>query len=246
MDAERVADSPTLSERVRSFLGWAFVISAAVHVIVGGLMPYQRYSDPRPVRVDILTRRSPTIVVVPTPPPTPTPPPPTKNSPPPVQSSNPPPVRILPPVTHNDGDSSARPRYTPAPAGRDDGFPNATGTSAPVVTSTTSASATAAPIPTPTPRSCSQPHQDAATTQKAEADYPEIARQQGAVGTVTVRVNLSATGSVAGLNVYKSSGIAALDAEALKAARNSRYSPEIEDCQKVAGQYLFVVDFTSQ
>jgi len=245
MDVKRVANSPTLSARVRSFLGWALVISAAVHFIIGGMMPYKPYvAMPEPVDIVTLTK-PPLVLVPPTPRPTPTPPPRSKSTPAPVQSSNTPPLLVHPPpTTNNNGDSSSQPRYTPAPGGRDDGILLGTGTAAPVATS--APLATAAPIPTPTPRSCAQPHQDAATTQKAEADYPEIARQQGAVGTVTVRVNLNATGSVAGLNVYKSSGIAVLDAEALKAARNSRYSPEIEDCQRVAGQYLFVVDFTSQ
>jgi protein TonB len=230
--------------RVRSFLGWAFVISAAVHFIVGGLIPYKPYPVREPID-DIMTETH-HVVIVPTPAPTPTPPPPTKNSPPPVQSSNPPPLLVHPPPARsNDSDSSAQARYTMAPGARDDGLPTATGTSAPVA-STAAPATVPTPLPTATPRSCAQAHQDAATTQKAEADYPEIARQQGAVGSVTVKVNLTATGSVVSLNLYKSSGFGSLDQEALKAARNSRYSPEVEDCQKVAGQYLFVVDFMAQ
>lgn len=207
-------------------------------------MPYNSIA-PVEARVERVIVQRRTIIVVPTPAPTPTPPPPSRSSPPPVQSSNPPPLLVHPPATtHNSDDSSSQARYTPAPGGREIGEPQGTGTAAPAAT--TAPLATAAPIPTPTPRSCSQPHQDAATTQKAEADYPELARQQGAVGSVTVKVNLSANGSVADLGVYKSSGNSALDREALKAARNSRYSPEVEACEKVAGQYLFVVDFTSQ
>jgi protein TonB len=243
MEAEKVADSPTLSARVRSFLGWALVISAAAHFVIGGLMPYKPFptaTEP----VEIVTRDPRHPPIPPTPPPTPTPPPPSKSTPAPVQSSNPPPVHIQPPTIHdNGGNAIGQTRYTPAPGGRDDGVLGGTGTPAPA---TTSAPATAAPIATPTPRSCAQPHQDATTTQKAEADYPEIARQQGAAGIATVKVNLTASGLVAAANLYKSSGFAALDQEALKAARNSRYSPEVEDCQKVAGQYLFVVDFAAQ
>jgi TonB family protein len=98
----------------------------------------------------------------------------------------------------------------------------------------------------PTRPSCAAPHVDAHTTLKAEADYPQLAQAQGAIGTASVRVALSETGAVTGADIYKSSGNAALDREAIKAARNSRYAPEIEDCQKVPGRYLFVVDFTSQ
>ena len=154
-------------------------------------------------------------------------------------------LKLNVPKTSNKGEStSAEHQYVAPVHGSENGVPN--GTVASAAPAPTSGPATAAPVPTPTPRSCAQPHEDAKTVQKAEADYPEMARQQGAVGVVTVKVQLTATGQVTGLGIYKSSGFSALDQEALKAARNSRYAAEVEECQKVAGQYLFVVDFTAQ
>jgi protein TonB len=241
----------TPAERVRSFLGWAFIISIAAHFVLGGLMPYKAASTGEK-EVEKVSVTKKIKVVVPTPPPTPTPPPPTPpphNTPPPVESTQPPvqpKLKLNVPKTSDKGNStSAENQYVAPVRGSENGVPN--GTVASAAPAPTQGVATAAPPPpTPTPRSCAQPHQDATTVSKAEADYPEMARQQGAVGTVTVKVQLTASGQVAGLGIYKGSGFSALDQEALKAARNSRYSAEVEDCQKVAGQYLFVVDFTAQ
>ncbi|MGB8205592.1 MAG: energy transducer TonB, partial [Candidatus Baltobacteraceae bacterium] len=102
------------------------------------------------------------------------------------------------------------------------------------------------PPPTPKPPACAQPHVDATVTRPVEPDYPDIARQQGATGTVQVKVTLTATGAVAGASVYRGSGNASLDNAAVKAAEQSSYTPEIEDCQPIAGSYLFRADFTGQ
>jgi TonB family protein len=106
--------------------------------------------------------------------------------------------------------------------------------------------AIAAPAPTPTLPRCAQPHKDATTTRRVEPDYPDLARQQGAVGTVQVKVSLSATGSVVSTSVYKSSGNGALDRAALAAARVSSYSPGIEACEPVPDTLLFRADFNGQ
>jgi TonB family protein len=87
---------------------------------------------------------------------------------------------------------------------------------------------------------------DAVATNKVEPDYPEMARQQGAVGTATIRVSLAPSGAVTGASVYKSSGNAQLDTSALRAARSSSYRAEIRDCEPVAGDYLFVATFEAQ
>jgi protein TonB len=90
------------------------------------------------------------------------------------------------------------------------------------------------------------PNADAATTNAVQPDFPEIARQQGAAGVTKVKVSLSATGGVVAVSVYKSAGNAALDQAALAAARASSYTPEIENCVKVPGNYIFSADFTNQ
>ncbi|MBC5809298.1 MAG: energy transducer TonB [Candidatus Eremiobacteraeota bacterium] len=244
----------TTGERTRSFLLWAFAISIVGHFVFGSLLPYKPYqsTEEKEQKVSVTKKIK---VVVPTPRPTPTPPPPTpppNATPPPVKSTNPPPqakLKLNVPKTSNKGDtSSAEKQYVAPQRGSENGVPNGNVASAPPAPPSTAAPATGPPPPPPTPQrpTCASPHQDAKTTQKAEADYPEMARQQGAVGTATVKVSLSATGGVNNVSIFKSAGNQSLDQEALKAARNSRYAPEVEDCQKTAGVYLFVVEFTSQ
>jgi outer membrane biosynthesis protein TonB len=43
--------------------------------------------------------------------------------------------------------------------------------------------------------------------------------------------------------VYKSSSNMAIDQAALRAARESTYSPKLSDCTPVQGDYLFKADF---
>jgi TonB family protein len=92
---------------------------------------------------------------------------------------------------------------------------------------------------------CAQPHVDVAVITKAEADYPDMSRLLGEVGTVTVRIRLSPTGEVLATRVYRSSGHLLLDEAALKAARASTYRAEVNDCRSVSGEYLFVVSYTA-
>jgi periplasmic protein TonB len=237
--------------KVRSFLGWAFIISIVAHFVFGGLMPYKPYitSEKETEKVSVTKK---TKVIVPTPPPTPTPPPPTpppKQTPPPVTSTVPPQqpkLKLDVPKTTSKGDSSrsSEHTYVQPKEGSQQGVPQGTVASAPPAP--TSGPATAAPPPPPTPPRCAQPHKDATTTRPVEPDYPDLARQQGAVGTVQVKVSLTPTGSVVSTSVYKSSGNALLDKAALAAARASSYAPEVEDCSPVAGTYLFRADFSSQ
>ncbi len=80
----------------------------------------------------------------------------------------------------------------------------------------------------------------------AELDYPDIAREQGAVGTTLVKVSLDVAGNVTDASVYKSAGNAALDQAAIKAAKATSYTPDIVNCVKTPGSYLFKADFNSQ
>ncbi|GAC1306151.1 MAG: hypothetical protein NVSMB21_08590 [Vulcanimicrobiaceae bacterium] len=101
------------------------------------------------------------------------------------------------------------------------------------------------PPPTPKP-ACPVPNADATTVSAVEPDYPDIARQQGAVGTAKIKVSLDAAGHVLDVALAKSSGNASLDQSALKAARASTFAPEVVNCVKTAGVYLFTADFQGQ
>jgi TonB family protein len=90
---------------------------------------------------------------------------------------------------------------------------------------------------------CATPHVDAAMTQAVPPVYPASARQQGATGTVLVKVTLDSTGAVVGTWVYRSSGNDALDDAALQAAQAGSYRPEINDCRPMGGSYIFHADF---
>jgi len=128
---------------------------------------------------------------------------------------------------------SSAPTSKPAPA-----------TSNPTPTPSNPASAASNPNPaSPTPPPCTTPHMDAMLTRTVQPKYPESAREQGATGTVQVKVSLNPSGGVISTSIYKSSGNAELDQAALVAARESTYSPEIEDCQPVGGTYLFRANF---
>jgi TonB family protein len=79
-----------------------------------------------------------------------------------------------------------------------------------------------------------------------EPAYSAAAREAGAVGTATVNVLLDANGNVTDAVVQKSAGNADLDQAALLAARTSTYRPEIRNCAKSSGSYLFEADFTGE
>jgi protein TonB len=244
------SDAPAAKpqERVRSFLGWAFVISIAIHL---ALAPLLQYKPPQGEKEEVekvsVSKRIVVATPKPTPPPTPTPPP-VKATPPPVKATNPPPVPKLklnvPKTTAKSNESSAENKYVAPAVGNENGVPQgnaATGAPGPVATP----GSPATPSPTPKP-ACAQPHVDAIVTRAADPEYPELARQQGVTGVTQVRVTLTETGGVSDAEVYKSSGNPLLDRAAVTAAKESSYSPEIDNCVKVSGSYLFRAEFAGQ
>ena len=50
-------------------------------------------------------------------------------------------------------------------------------------------------------------------------------------------------GTVKNATIWKSSGYADADAEAIKSALAATYSPKVVDCKPVAGRYLYRADF---
>ena len=85
---------------------------------------------------------------------------------------------------------------------------------------------------------------EASVTNPVQPDYPESARDLGlGAVTVNVKVTVGPSGNLIGASVYKSSGNMAIDQAALRAARESNYSPKLVDCQPTQGDYLFRADF---
>jgi periplasmic protein TonB len=239
-------------DRFKNFIYWAFALSIILHFGFGGLVPYKPYVQ-KDQEVEKVSVSKKIKVVVPTPPPpTPTPPPPTpppRSTPPPTKSTTPPEqpklkLNVVKTTSNKTNNTSAQNAYVAPVKGSEEGNPNGTVASAPPAP--TAGPATAPPAPTPTPRpACAVPNKDAVLTRGVEPEYPEIARQQGAVGTTQVKVTLTATGGVSAATVYKSSGNAALDNAAVAAARASSYAPETENCAPIAGSYLFRADFNT-
>jgi protein TonB len=244
-------------QRVRSFLGWAFVLSILIHAVTL-LFINPNHQEAKKEEAEKVSVSKKVTVKPPTPPPpTPTPPPPTpppKQTPPPVKQTNPPPqpkLKINPPKTTSKSDkSSSEQKYVAPAVGNENGNPNGTANSAPPAPPATGIPATPAPTPappTPTPKpQCANPNMSATTTNAVEPDYPEMAKEQGAEGSTQVQVSLDASGNILSATVYKSAGNALLDQAAIAAAKASKYTPEIVNCVKTAGTYIFRADFTGQ
>jgi protein TonB len=249
------APKPLATERVKSFLGWAFLISLVIHAI--GLPFFglkARVAEKQDVEKVSVTKKIKVIPPTP-PPPTPTPPPPTpppKQTPPPVKQTAPPPevkLKLNVVKTHNnDASSSTENKYVAPPVGNENGNPNGTEASGPPVPASTPAPAATAAAPSPTPKPlCANPNEDATIKGTAvEPEYPDMARQMGAVGTTEVKVTLDAEGSPVEVSVYKSAGNAALDQAALRAAKATQYNAELVNCVKTPGSYIFRADFTGE
>jgi protein TonB len=232
---------PSRTRRTKNFLTWAFALSLIVHAALGPIVGRYKPSHAEPREPQFVSLTTRVRVSVPTPPP-PTPTPRALQSAPPTK----PVVNVhrtfhanVEHTTSRLGTGPAEPRYTSGPGDTD---PNVGRIGAPG--SPLPEAPTAAPtlIATEKP-ACVQPHVDAATTNPVVPETPETAREQGATGSVQVKVSLSATGSVLATTVYKSSGSPLLDEAALRAARQSSYAPEIDDCVRVAGDYIFRADF---
>jgi protein TonB len=255
-DGSPKARPPSAGAPVGSFIGWAFLLSIAIHAILLPFVHLKTHSADKQ-EVEKISETHKIKVRPPTPPPpTPTPPPPTpppKSTPPPVKQTNPPPQPKLvvkpPKTTANTNTGPTEKKYVEA-KGSENGVPQGTVASAPPapVSNSTAPPATPAPTPTPTPKpACANPNAPAAIKgSPVEPDYPDIAREQGAVGTALVKVTLSATGSVTDVSINKSAGNAALDKAAMDAAKSTQYVPETDNCVPTAGSYLFQADFTGQ
>jgi len=239
-------------ERTRNFLAYGLGISIVVHLIV---LPFvhtpatatEEERVPRRIRVDHIPTPPPTPPPTPTPKPTvPPTPPPREHPPTPAPHAQ---LRIRPPQitahaggqaehadTHATGDPNAvlQPG-TPGPAAGEKLATPAPPAATPVVT----------PKPTPTPLSCARPTVAATTVRALEPDTPALAQQQGISGVVQVVVSLDAQSHVVGTRIQSSPSVV-LNQAALAAARGSQFRTEVKNCEPIAADFVFSVDFTSQ
>jgi len=233
--------------RTRSFLVYGFAISIAVHAVA---LPFI-HAEKAQVREDFQVLQ---VDAVPTPPPlppvTPTPAPTARPTQPPREQprspAKPRAIRIVTAHVETRRGGAAEPANA-HPDGDPNGIPDATVTAAPAGNDALAkpASPEPAPRPTPTPLSCARPDVPATTIRAAEPETPPLAQQQGISGTVAVIVSLDAQSRVIATRIQSSSS-AVLNAAALDAARGSHFKTEIRNCDPIAADYIFSVDFTSQ
>jgi periplasmic protein TonB len=243
---------PAPVERAKNFLLYGFLISIALHLIAGPFVKFENthVQEDQPQKVTVMKVPTPP----PTPPPTPTPKPtvpptpPPKMTPPPKQTPAPqqPKIKINTQKTEaksNTGPSETANKYT---QGNTQGIPQGQGTAAPsTAPPATPAPVTPSPVPTPKPLACAHPNVQPGTDFANPPDMPAIAQQQGITGDVTVDVALDENSKVTSV-VVESSPSKVLNANALAAARTSKFHTEIKDCKPVAATYRFIVTFDAQ
>jgi len=236
----------TTGEKVRNFLGWAFVISILAHLLLGPLIPFKQ-TQTKDQEIEKVSVTKKIKVKVPTPPPpTPTPRPTQqpKTTPPPkkVETHPQPKLLIAPPkTTSNTGAGPSQKAYVPPKNGSQNGVPAGQGTAAPGPVAATPGP----PASTPTPKpACQVPFKEAAAVNLVTPEYPEAAREAnlGPV-VVIVKITLSASASVLDASVLQTSNNSQIDRAAVQAARQSSYSPKLDNCAPVSGSYTFRANF---
>jgi periplasmic protein TonB len=240
------------AEKAKNFLAYGFVISIALHLIVGPFIHFERTqtTEEQPQKVTVIKVPTPPPTPPPTPTPKPTPPPtpPPKATPPPKQT----PAPVQPKIKINTIKQTAKSNNGPTERGNThtegvtQGIPQGIGTGPPsTAPPATPAPATATPKPTPTPLACAHPNVPAGTDRAVEPDMPAMAQQQGITGDVQVVVSLDQTSHVTQAKIQSSPSVV-LNQAALSAARQSTFHTEVRNCQPIAADYLFVVTFSSQ
>lgn len=197
-----------------SAFSFALMFSLALHVLAAGLLtPYWMKADEKPpplvVRLEALPAPLADVAV-----------PPRETHPHPhVRRTPERPSLPVTPVQHAPAPSPVTvERVDPAPLVVQ--APATPAPAAPVVVATAPTSVTPAGKPAAAPA-----HFDVAYLVKPQPAYPAMARRLGIEGLVLVRVQVSATGVPGQVSVAQSSGANALDEEALRAVRESRFEP---------------------
>jgi TonB family protein len=232
----------------RSFLAYGFAISLAVHAIA---LPFihaqkaQAYEEPPDVlNIDPMPTPPPVPPATPTPAPTARPAQPPRERP--SMPAHPRPIRIVTVHTEPHRGGPTEPGNSHV-AGDPNGVPDATATAPAGNDAPVKPPAPPEPTrrPTPTPLSCARPDIPATTIRAVEPETPALAAQQGISGTVAVIVSLDAQSRVVATRIGNSPS-AALNGAALAAARGSQFKTEVKNCEPIAADYIFSVDFTSQ
>jgi TonB family protein len=234
--------------RARNFLVYGFALSIAVHLAVMPFIHAERAQAHEDVPDALNIEAMPTPP--PTPPPTPTPAPTARPTQAPREKprapASPRAIRIV--TAHVDARRGGPPeRGNAHPAGDPNGIPDLA-TAAPAANdgvAKPAASPEPTPRPTPTPLSCARPDIPATTVRAVEPETPALAQQQGISGTVAVIVSLDAHSRVVATRIQNSPS-AVLNGAALAAARGSQFKTEVKNCEPIAADYIFSVEFTSQ
>ena len=94
------------------------------------------------------------------------------------------------------------------------------------------------------PGACENADRSAGITRDWEPTYPEFALGEGVEGVSTVTFTMALDGAVSNATLANASGNHMLDQAAVEAVRNSRFTPEIHNCAKIAGIYDVPVFFS--
>lgn len=127
--------------------------------------------------------------------------------------------------------------------------PRASGTSptstrvAPELPAPTVALAPKSTAPSPSPHKPKGPSSPPRVLNWTEPPYPDAARRQGAEGTTTLRITVTADGRPTGIGLAKSSGRGDLDQAAIDHAARLRFGPALKDGERVAMTVSFKVKF---
>jgi protein TonB len=223
----------TTGERTRTFLLVSFVLSLIANALLTLVYPNLHRVHERVTPHTITITH---LIMHPRPTPRPTPKPLQQPHPRPIARLVRPAVRTPRLPVHHDAPPAPvapiAPPAAPISAGDGDSL-----VSAPIAGPTAVATATAP--------ACAVPNAEARVRDAVSPDYPDSARELG-LGEVSVlvRVTIGTNGGLIDAAIAQSSGNAAIDDAALRAARASTYAAKIVDCAPVQGAYIFDATFT--
>jgi TonB family protein len=86
-------------------------------------------------------------------------------------------------------------------------------------------------------------NEDAGISGAPYFEMPVTAWAEDVSGIAVVKIDITSKGDLAAANLFSSSGNYWLDQAALRSARLTHYTPEVVNCEQVAGSYLYEVDF---
>lgn len=174
---------------------------------------------PRPLTVSLIEAPQETAKPVPTPPPRPVVKP--QPQPPVLAVAKPAPAESLPVVEMPRQPPDRLPVVAPAPAAV-----------APAAKSD------------PSPPPVIEPRFDANYLDNPKPQYPFMSKRLGEQGTVQLRVFVNADGSVAKLELKRSSGFERLDQSAMNTVQNWRFVPARQGSQAIAAWVVVPINFT--